>query len=125
MGFRIVLLPLLCVVSATVLSPRIDNGTPPYKDASLSPVERADDLLGRMTWEEKVGQMGGVRRLAGPHLAFNKSSYEEYTKTQNGILGESGYIPSSAVVDPAQVLATCIMTHLIYSQSPTRFGLNK
>jgi beta-glucosidase len=32
----------------------------PYRDASLSIYERVADLLGRMTLEEKVGQLGGI-----------------------------------------------------------------
>jgi hypothetical protein len=32
----------------------------PYKSASLTSAERAYDLLRRMTWEEELGQMGGI-----------------------------------------------------------------
>ncbi|KAF2118422.1 periplasmic beta-glucosidase [Lophiotrema nucula] len=79
--------PFLGAVSAASFHERTDNGVPQYKDASLSPIERANDLLGRMNWEEKVGQMGGVRRLAEAKLAFNRSNYEAFVETQNGILG--------------------------------------
>ena len=34
-----------------------DIAAPPYLDASLSVADRIADLLGRMTVEEKVGQM--------------------------------------------------------------------
>ena len=33
------------------------NSETPYLDASLPVSERVEDLLNRMTWEEKVGQM--------------------------------------------------------------------
>ncbi|TDZ35597.1 Periplasmic beta-glucosidase [Colletotrichum spinosum] len=61
-----------------------------YRDSSRSPKERADDLLGRMTWDEKVGQLGGIRRLAervNGQVSFNKTSFEEIRATQNGQIG--------------------------------------
>ncbi|KAJ4416634.1 hypothetical protein N0V82_006644 [Gnomoniopsis sp. IMI 355080] len=58
-----------------------------YKDASFSASDRAADLLSRMTWSEKIGQMGGVRRLLGSDLSFNQTSYDILAEYQNGILG--------------------------------------
>ncbi|KAH8898982.1 beta-glucosidase [Thozetella sp. PMI_491] len=60
---------------------------PIYQNASYSPTERAQDLLPRLTWQEKIGQLGGVRRLLGPGLSFNQTAYDVLAKTQNGILG--------------------------------------
>ena len=37
---------------------------PLYKDASLSPQERADDLLSRMTLDEKIAQVTGAWNTA-------------------------------------------------------------
>lgn len=65
-----------------------NNSTPIYKDASYSASDRASDLLSRMTWAEKIGQMGGVRRLLGSGLSFNQTSYDIISQYQNGILGE-------------------------------------
>ncbi|KAF6828849.1 periplasmic beta-glucosidase [Colletotrichum plurivorum] len=65
-----------------------------YLDASWSPKERADDLLRLMTWEEKVGQLGGIRRLAenvNGKLSFNETSFEEIRKTQNGQIDDRGF----------------------------------
>jgi beta-glucosidase len=43
--------------------------TPIYKDPSFAPERRADDLLGRMTLAEKVGQMMQLNgQLGGPRL---------------------------------------------------------
>ncbi|KAI0150084.1 glycoside hydrolase family 3 protein [Hypoxylon sp. NC0597] len=63
---------------------------PPYLDLSLSPKERAADLIQRMTWEEKVGQLGGIRRpltRTDGKAIFNKTSFDTIRKTQNGQIG--------------------------------------
>lgn len=67
----------------------IVNSSSVYKDPSYSASDRATDLLSRMTWTEKIGQMGGVRRLLGSGLSFNQTSYDILAEYQNGILGES------------------------------------
>jgi hypothetical protein len=59
-----------------------------YKNPSCTPQLRARDLLSRMTWEEKVGQMGGIRRLLGANYTFNRTYYDTYSPLQNGILGK-------------------------------------
>ncbi|KAI1088626.1 glycoside hydrolase family 3 protein [Rostrohypoxylon terebratum] len=64
--------------------------SPAYLDSSLSPKERAADLLERMTWGEKVGQLGGIRRTlthANGQAAFNKTAFDVTHKTQNGQIG--------------------------------------
>src|SRR5687768_5810035 len=66
-----VLLPLVCVLLA---APPIRTGgqttVPPYKDPSLPTERRVDDLVSRMTLEEKVSQMmngaAAIERLGVP-----------------------------------------------------------
>ncbi|KAL2875639.1 hypothetical protein SGCOL_009100 [Colletotrichum sp. CLE4] len=61
-----------------------------YLDSTRSPTERANDLLRLMTWEEKVGQLGGIRRLAetvNGKVSYNETLFEEIRKTQNGQIG--------------------------------------
>ena len=48
-----ILLALTAVLTAAGASAQ----TLPYRNAALSPAERARDLVGRMTLEEKVSQM--------------------------------------------------------------------
>ncbi|SPN96838.1 related to beta-glucosidase [Cephalotrichum gorgonifer] len=80
---------LLLVANVVAVVCRRHDATP-YLDTTLSPAERATDLLGRMTWEEKVGQLGGVRRAfgtAGGKPTFNRTTYETTRTTQNGQIG--------------------------------------
>jgi hypothetical protein len=61
-----------------------------YLDATLSPAKRARDLLRRMTWDEKIGQLGGVRRAFGSRDGkpdFNRTAFEQTRSTQNGQIG--------------------------------------
>ncbi|KAF2177749.1 glycoside hydrolase family 3 protein [Zopfia rhizophila CBS 207.26] len=71
-----------------------------YLDPSSSAKERAEDLLKRMTWEEKIGQMGGVRRLLSAGLAFNRTSYDQVRALQNGILGYGAQLNQARDVLP-------------------------
>lgn len=67
------------------------NNTARYLNASLTPAERADDLLQRLTWEEKVGQMGGIRSpfsSVNGSISFNTTSFEKIKCTQNGQIGK-------------------------------------
>ena len=45
------------MILAALASVSCGSGVPAYKDASLSPEKRAEDLLSRMTLEEKLGQL--------------------------------------------------------------------
>ncbi|KAH7381484.1 periplasmic beta-glucosidase [Phaeosphaeria sp. MPI-PUGE-AT-0046c] len=61
-----------------------------YKNTSLSPAQRADDLLRSLTWDEKIGQMGGIRaafRSVNGKPQFNRTSFEQIRATQNGQIG--------------------------------------
>ena len=44
----------------TIADPRAAGAEPRYRDASLSVGERVDDLLARMTREEKLAQLGSL-----------------------------------------------------------------
>lgn len=52
-----------------------NDGTPLYKDASTPVEKRVEDLLGRMTLEEKVGQMNQFVGLE--HIRKNEASLSE------------------------------------------------
>ncbi|KAK3302826.1 alkaline-phosphatase-like protein [Chaetomium strumarium] len=48
--------------------------------------QRAKDLLKQMTWEEKIGQMGGVRRVLSSGTTVNPQ-YDTIRQMQNGQMG--------------------------------------
>lgn len=64
------------------------TSVPIYKNSSYNAAQRAADLLPRLTWSQKVGQMGGVRRLLGSQLSLNQTNVDILLETQNGILGK-------------------------------------
>lgn len=77
---------LLVAVQQAVFAVHI----PRERDVSLSPRERAEQLLEQMTWEEKIGQMGGIRRLAARtnnEITFNRTAFDEIHELQNGMIG--------------------------------------
>lgn len=125
MGLYGLLLPFLGAVLAANLHERVDSSVLPYKDASLTPTERADDLLSRMNWEEKIGQMGGFRRFANANLTFNRTNYEIFTKDQNGILGKKFVYLLWLHLTIDQVLATVTMHRSTYSRSSTKLDWSK
>ena len=66
---------ILTILSAMTLAACSDNGTPVYKDASAPVKERVEDLLGKMTLEEKVGQMNQFVGLE--HIKKNEAHLTE------------------------------------------------
>ena len=66
---------ILTILAAMTLAACSDNGTPVYKDASAPVKERVEDLLGRMTLEEKVGQMNQFVGLE--HIKKNEAHLTE------------------------------------------------
>ncbi|OLN83081.1 Periplasmic beta-glucosidase 2 [Colletotrichum chlorophyti] len=79
----------LCQIAGLASAAFLSNNSV-YLDPTRSPKERADDLLRFMTWEEKVGQLGGIRRLAetvSGKVVHNETLFEEIRKTQNGQIG--------------------------------------
>lgn len=86
MSFLHLAISALTVTSS--ISSSYVSSTPIYKDASASPDARARDLLSLMTWDEKIGQMGGVRQLLQANLTLNRTTYDAIRENlQNGILG--------------------------------------
>ena len=65
---------------------RRNDSTPIYKDASYCIDERVDDLLARMTIEEKAGQLFHTRLMDGP-LDDEGSGNNAHNSTSN-MIGE-------------------------------------
>jgi beta-glucosidase len=53
----------LAVALLQPVAPAVGDDTLPYQDPKLSTSERVDDLLGRMTLAEKIGQMAQAERI--------------------------------------------------------------
>ncbi|KAI1756121.1 beta-glucosidase [Xylaria castorea] len=91
---------------------------PLYKNPSNTPRQRADDLLKLMTWEEKIGQLGGARRLlerVNGKPVFNQTALATTLKTQNGQIGYGSQfnyaweaLPVANQVRTAQINNTCL-----------------
>lgn len=79
------------IIVALLLSVPVlpQNGAPPYKNPNLDIDERVKDLLGRMTLEEKVGQLhqlsGGV--LTGPQAANDAGQQAKLELVRQGKMG--------------------------------------
>ena len=74
-------------------------GTEPYKDASLSVERRVEDLLRRMTLEEKVGQMNQFVGIE--HIKANSGVLtEEELKTNTAQAFYPGIGPTRCCAGP-------------------------
>ena len=87
MQFRPSAAALLCLATLlTVVSPA-QTSTSPYQDSSLTPQQRVDDLVARMTLEEKVSQMKNTAP-AIPRLGI--PAYDWWNEGLHGV-ARSGY----------------------------------
>ncbi|KAJ5709565.1 hypothetical protein N7493_009856 [Penicillium malachiteum] len=64
-----------------------NNGVDIYKDITCSSTQRTEDLLSRMSWTDKVKQLGGIRQILGEDVSFNKTKFEIFNEAQNGNIG--------------------------------------
>lgn len=82
---------VLLLATSLVTAGNIPRDKLIYQDATRPPAERAVDLLSRMTWEEKVGQLGGIRQpfqSVDGKPAFNRTAYDITHELQNGQIGK-------------------------------------
>ena len=96
MKINVTLRPALAVCAVGMLLASCgsgsDNGTPLYKDPAQPIEKRVDDLLGRMTLYEKIGQLNQRSSWTGP------GALDTYSKEI-----EAGNIGSLLNVDPVEV----------------------
>lgn len=59
-----------------------------FGEAKASPRHRAEALLKKMTWEEKVAQMGSIRRLLKLGPEVDEDNLESRYELQHGTIGE-------------------------------------
>ncbi|KQW53541.1 beta-glucosidase [Nocardioides sp. Root1257] len=80
----------LAVALLQPTSPAVGDDTLPYQDPTLPTAQRVDDLLGRMTLAEKIGQMTQAERIdvdADPSLIT--------TNALGSVLSGGGSVPAS------------------------------
>jgi beta-glucosidase len=99
-----VLLALLVLASPLVQGQEASNAVPVYQDKTASPEKRADDLLPRLTLDEKIGLLSGdqdgfstkaIDRLGVPKLVMS-----------DGPQGVRNYEPSCSLPSGAALAAT-------------------
>src|SRR5688572_9483499 len=101
------------------------SGTPAYKDANLSAEERAKDLIGRMTLQEKIAQMHCAWNTKQELLLDSAGNFDVEKARENfkDGLGQVGR-PSDTKggLDPYQ---TAVLTNAIqkYFVEETRLGI--
>lgn len=59
-----------------------------FAEAKDSPRQRAEALLGKMTWEEKIAQMGGIRRLLKLGPSIDQENFDKIYELQHGNIGK-------------------------------------
>jgi beta-glucosidase len=79
-------LKISAALSAVLLA---RQGSSAWQDRSLPAAQRAENLLLQLSWEEKIGQMGGIRQLLQPNATFNRTTWNDLYPLQHGILSES------------------------------------
>ena len=87
-----------CFVAMALLAPQGQTVTPPYKIASLSADKRADDLLGRMTLQEKVAMLAGATWMES---APNERLGIPSLKMADGPVGVRSWAGPSALTNAA------------------------
>ncbi|KAI0428686.1 beta-glucosidase [Xylaria sp. FL1042] len=93
---------LLLLLSVALVAARVGS-EPLYKDPSYAPRERAEDLLKLMTWVEKIGQLGGARRLlerVNDKPSLNETALAIILETQNGQIGFGSQLNYASEVLP-------------------------
>src|SRR5262249_59357272 len=79
--FRSLAISLLVLFSASKVAAQSSSSTPPYLDPSLPIDQRVNDLVSRMTLEEKASQMQDIA-LAIPRL--NIPAYNWWNEALHG-----------------------------------------
>jgi beta-glucosidase len=110
-------LGFVVVLPAIALQGRASADAPRYRNASLSPAERAQDLLGRMTAEEKAGMLAGAGWMESTP---NERLGIPAIKMADGPMGVRNWAGSSAVTNAgstAPVYATAFPAGIAMASS--------
>jgi beta-glucosidase len=85
---------MIGLASLSLAQPAQESGAPPYKNPKLGIEQRIADLLGRMTLEEKIGQMSQASSLRSPQ---SDRTREEIRKGRYG-----SYLNAGSPADRAE-----------------------
>ncbi len=99
----------------------------PYLNPSYTPEERAEDLLKLMTWEEKIGQLGGARRLfdrVNGKPSFNETALAITLETQDGQIGMKQCFIAAHVKRPYETPITNFTCRLWITAQPCIGGVD-
>ncbi|CAK7233457.1 hypothetical protein SBRCBS47491_008615 [Sporothrix bragantina] len=106
LSFQDLTVALACLVPCASAAAAVDclqadpNAAPGaiYKNASYCPAARAENLLPLLTWQEKIGQMGGLRQLLQANLTYNATNAATILQTQSGTLSYGSQLNPAAGV---------------------------
>src|SRR4051812_10947085 len=112
MQTRVVLVAVcLCLLAPPSIAAGAD---PPYRDTSLTPAERAADLISRMTLQEKAAQLSTTNAPAIPRLGVQEYAY--WSEALHGVNAFWGGDQTSPIgVDINSVRATSFPSPLAAS----------
>ncbi|KAJ4351950.1 uncharacterized protein N0V89_007295 [Didymosphaeria variabile] len=106
------------------LMPRSSNETFPYRDASLCIDDRVDDLLHRMTIEEKAGQLFHLQMQMGPNGTLDLGNVTARRNSSENMIGEKLMTHFNLVGDVTDVRVAAEWYNRIQERAlQTRLGI--
>lgn len=110
--------------TAQPLLSRATNDTLPYRDASLCIEDRVEDLLSRMTIEEKAGQLFHTQLQMGPNGTLDLGNVTQRRNSSESMIGEKLMTHFNLVGDVLDVRTNAEWYNRIQERaSQTRLGI--